>query len=351
MPSSRIREVLNRYVLFTESDRSLYLTMIAAQLRGGRSYNAIFKDLLLDRNPHIRKLSELSLRPTSDFFASLYQPYFGSKHARLLQLAQKYSVVPEFIDNVLTKRPIDLSVFNAVIVKYITEWIIFVALLILPIVLYLNHAQLQESIGDFSSTLLYQIGSFLVEYRFLILSVMAGAACAYLYFLHEPGANRSMLASVGLYFFQDTAYAIELLSTIRILTSNRDTHAVHQQQLLSELSRIYGTNSFRRTQFRSLQVAIARGATLRNAMSETQILPAQELSLFRGLCPRNTVAEIHAASEVVANQLTAKLRLRIRVFATTIGTVLYTYLGFAMLSVIEITMGGGNLALNATTPT
>lgn len=342
MSYANIRSFFLRLFVFDAMEQSLYLSVLAAQLRGGRTYQAIFRDLLQDSSKHVRELARRSLSPTTQYFAESYADYFGRRRTALLVLAQRHNSVETFIDHVLQPKT-TISVFRSVFTGLAMEWLMSVVFLALAATMYLYGDILQQAFGDFSGSFLYRLGAFLVENNVEIILIGAGLLFAYFFFRNRPSPIRTQLKTLGCYVFRDALFAIEFLTAFRVLTTaaEKGGESVSIPTLIVEMRRVYGIPPLRASQFRAMQHSLARGTTFRDAVADSGILDRPEISLYRGLTPDNTTVQHRAAASAVADQLTQKTALRLKRFTQSISFTLYLFLATGILVMIDVLMGGG----------
>ena len=343
-----------RTFVFDNNDQSLFLSVIASQLRGGRNLVTIFRDLQIDDNKHIRKLSRKALDPENPYFATRMPEYLGRHRANLLVMAQKFNALEAFITHVLDyKKP--YSLLNSIFFRYIMEWFMLAIIASLACAMYLYADLLQLAFGDFTDSLLYDTGAILVEFQFLFYGVFASLTLTYLYFADRPLPLRNQLKKLGLYQFRDADYLIELMTTFHLLTKSATAAgvAVNTPELVRQLAGIYGggpptdasylpvpRRKIRDDQFHNIQQSLARGQSLRDALAMSRMLPSLEMSLYRGLTPKNTIEEHSRAAEMVADQITTKTKIKMRRFSQSIGFILYCALGLGMVLLLDIFSGG-----------
>ena len=352
MNIAALRSLFLRAFVFDEMEQSLYLSVISAQLRGGRTYQAIFRDMLLDSSKHVRELARRSLSPTTQYFADGYADYFGRRRAALLVLAQRHNVVEAFIEHVLQPKT-TISVFRSIFAALAMEWLTTAVFLALSVAMYLYGDVLRLAFGDISGSFLYRLGRLLVEYRFALTAACAGLLFAYLHFGDRPSPFRAQLKSLGCYAFRDSLFAIEFLATFRVLAGAADEkggQAASVPNLTGELFRVYGGTPLRARQFRAMQRALAGGKTFRDAIADSGLLERAEFSLYRGLTPDNTMEQHRNAAGAVADQLTRKTVLRLKRLAQTVNFALYLFLAAGMVVMIDVLMGGGISARDLANP-
>ena len=336
-----IREFWTRTFVFDANDQSLFLTVIAAQLQGRRTPQAIFTDLQFDDNKHIQKLSRDALDPNQPFFFAGTRNYLGKENRDLLVLAQHFNCIEPFITHIVGhKKP--YSFFGSIFLKYVIEWFM-VALFIglaLAMVWYIDF--LRFAFGDFSGSILYRIGEFLINWQFALYGLTAILMIIYYRNRDRETPFRNELKKFGCYHFYDADYIIKLMTTFHLL-SDSSTHTgvtINNTELVRQLIRIYAKTPLRAEQFRRMQKALAAGLSLRDALAQSRILPSLEMSLYRGLTPHNTLPEHAAASLLVAKQLSEKTRIRLNRFSQSLGALLYSLLAIGMLALLDVLAGG-----------
>ncbi len=340
--ASVIGSWVTRQILFDSDDQAIFLAIVSAQLRSGRTYPAIFRDLQTDANRYIRELARRSLSPTTQFFAENYAYYLGARRSELLVLAQRHNSVHEFIDHIINpKTPI--SFYHAVFLSLAAEWITLALLITAACALYSYNDSLVTAGIDFSTSQFYAIGEFLTVYRYPILITIGLNVYLYLAYQNSTSAVRQKLKRLGLYRFNDSLYAIDLFTTFRILTSSaaKGGAAINVPSLFDELSRMYGATPLRQKQFSAIRYSLSHGSTLRESLASTDILSAAEMSLYRGLTASNTLEEHHAAAGAVVDQLTAKTRLQLKRFSQSTKLMLYSLVGILLVFAMVLALGGG----------
>ena len=341
-PVALTRYLKNRFTrlfLFDESDQELFLSIVSTQLRHGRTYAAIFKDLQFDTNRYHKELARRSLDPDTQFFADNYADLVGSRRARLLVLAQRYNSVEAFIDHVLHPKT-DLSLLKPFVLKLLSEWLFFLVLVAVTAAVYIYGDLISALYIDISGTDLYLAGGILVEYWLFFLIAALIAAYVYLENRSNPTPLRTAMKRLGLYGFYDNKYAIELFTTFHILTESakKGGSAINIPALFNRLFEVYGDTPLRQQQFRTITHSLARGSTLRDALRKTNLLPPAEMSLYFGLTPFNTIEQHNAAARTVVDQLTKKTELRIKRAALNISIWLYSAIAIGAIGVLEMTM-------------
>lgn len=332
----------------------MFLNVIASQLRGGRNLVAIFRDLRMDENKHIRKLATDAESPENPYFATRMPHHLGTHKANLLVLAQRYNALEPFITHLVNhKKPYNF--FRSFILRYIVEWFMLGVFIASAIAMYLYADFLQNAFGDFSESLLYDCGRFLVTFQFPVYMSLAAFALLYAYFADNPHPVRKQLTKLGFYVFRDNDYLIELLTTFHLLTQSAHSAgvAVNTPELIRQLAGIYGggpptdstylrvsRNKVREEHFHVIQDHLSRGRSLRDALALARLLPSSEMSLYRGITPRNTIEEHSRAAKMVLDQLTVKTEIKMRRTSASVGFFLYSALGFGMIFMLDVLAGG-----------
>jgi len=337
-----VKDLLTRAVLFDKDKRELFLTIVSSQVKSGRPYHDIFKPMLRSKNRYYRQLAEKSLNPASEYFASQYGGLFPEHTARLLKLSQRFNAVSPFIDYSLNNPDKkSLSIFATVLAPNFMEILLSLIFSSLFVALYLYNDAIAESFVDLSSSLPYMIGGLFVSNAFPLTVLALGSSAVYIYYLNNYSPLRETLKKTGAYRFSDAKYALELFRIISIMTAGRSAEGMSIRVLFSELSAVFGTSNLRRHQFSILRREISKGTPLYLALQQSEILDHDSLELFKGLAPDESIPEISKASLAIADLLTARTKVEIRLFSKSLTFFLLLYLSLSFVAVIEVSLGGG----------
>ncbi len=343
------RMAFTRWLLFDRPEQDIFLTVLSAQLRNGRTRSAIFSEMQTDPSRHVRELARRATDQRAEYFAENFGDYFGQERAAMLTLAQRHNSETDFIDHMLAaEEPVPF--WRETVFELWANWAILLLLLGVTASLYIFNPEISAAFIDLSGTELYALGAFIVENAVLLAAGGAGAALLYLAVRGGDVPLREPLARRGFFRFHDAAHAIAWLTTFRILTGSAAAggRQLNMPVLMAEIAAAFSRDRHHRHQFGIVRSAMAGGSTLRDALAQTSLLPDPELRLFRGLTPTGTLEEHHAAAAAVVDQLEGKTRIGLksaRFFATIF---LNAANGIIIVLAMGLLMGSGLNLLDAT---
>ncbi|MDP2129214.1 MAG: hypothetical protein Q8K97_17770 [Pseudohongiella sp.] len=334
-------ENLKRQLVFDTDKQVLFLTILSAQLKSGRSYQDIFRSMLRGTNKIHRELAAKSLNPNSAYFASQYTGYFPQKTTKLLQMAQKFNTVPQLIDLTINADKKSTSLISKLLIPNITEILMAVVFTSAFIAMYIYNDAIEIAFTDISGTTASQIGGFFYSYRWLLSFLTMGTLGVYLYHLTAPTRFRLALKKLKFYHFYDAGFCIELFTTMKVMTASGVAQGGGIRLLMEELSTVFATNKLRQHQFALLRLEISRGKKFQDALDTSGILDPDSLDLFRGLAPNESPTELHLASAAVSSVLFEKTKVEVNFLAKNFNFGLLIYIMFLLLAVTDLSLGGG----------
>ena len=326
-------ENLKRQLVFDSDKQVLFLTILSAQIKSGRSYQDIFRSMLRGTNKIHRELAAKSLSPHSAYFASQYIGYFPQKTTKLLQMAQKFNAVPQLIDQTINADKKSTSLISKLLIPNSTE--------ILMALAFTSAFIAEIAFTDISGTTASQIGGFFYGNRWLLSFLLMGAFSVYTYNLSAPTRLRLVLKKLKLFHFYDASFCIELFTTIKVMTASGVAQGGGIRLLMEELSTVFATNKLRQHQFALLRLEISRGKKFQDALAVSGILDPDSLDLFRGLAPNESPSELHSASAAVSSVLFEKTKVEVNFLAKNFNFGLLIYIMFLLLAVTDLSLGGG----------